>query len=291
MALQDLCTKNTYAWNNGAAEAYWPNGQTIFRHQIPFAPAAEAKLMAEYGMLPEQRKAYYQGVAQGLQHEIAVSKVLRQLNLKSVLTYTAAEKAESNGSIAMLLAADGRLTPLTQILLQGNVPAITILDIISRLAVILRDLAQYGISHGNLSLDEIYLTSDNRILLGGWRCASGPNLPPPPRYNPDTYKALTGRQAATGHSDMVDLAAIAWNLFSGQPGTIERPGMPDVAPQYATNTITAALVIGRSGDPGQLQEFRKALSAARRDLIDSGASERPISIVKRPKYFTVTQTF
>lgn len=94
MALIDLCTKENFAWSNGNIEGYWVDGLTIFRRQIPLAPAAEARLMAEYGLGPDQRKNYYQAVAKAIQHEIAVTNRLKELSVKSTLAYIAAEQAK-----------------------------------------------------------------------------------------------------------------------------------------------------------------------------------------------------
>ena len=185
MALMELCTKENFAWSNGNIEGYWVEDLTIFRRQIPLAPAAEARLMAGYGLGPDQRKDYYQTVARAIQHEIAVPNRLKELSIKNTLTYIAAEQAKSaDGALVICQSAEGRLTPLCQSILHGTVPAITILDIISRLAIILRDLSQQGISHGNLSLGGIYLTEEQRILLGGWGYASGPKIPAAPRNMP-----------------------------------------------------------------------------------------------------------
>lgn len=293
MALMELCTKENFAWSNGSIEGYWVDGLTILRRQIPLSPAVEARLMAEYGLGPDQRKDYYQTVAKAIQHEIAVTKRLKELGVKSTLTYIAVEQAKSaDGALVICQSAEGQLTPLCQSILHGSVPAITILDIVSRLAIILRDLSQQGISHGNLSLDGIYLTEEQRILLGGWGYANGPEIPAAPEYAIDAPGALWAGQGAPGSvpSDMEVLSVIAWNLFCGLPGNTLRPPMPDVAPQYAPVPITAALAIGRSGDKTKLQDFRKALSLARREILQSGEANTQIPIAKAPEYFVFSQS-
>lgn len=83
---------------------------------------------------------------------------------------------------------------------------------------------------------------------------------------------------------------IAWNLFSGLPGNTLRPPMPDVAPQYAPAPIAAAFALGRSGDKTKLQDFRKALSLARREILQSGEANALIPIAKAPEYFVVSQS-
>ena len=74
------------------------------------------------------------------------------------------------------------------------------------------------------------------------------------------------------------LAQVGWNLFSGDPFDAEQIGGKTVFPEYATETIADALLLGLSGKDEFCNSFRRKLLECRKALNQDKLADFPIPI-------------
>jgi len=268
--------------------------KSVFHFQVPLAPDKEEILFAKYGIPFENRLAVYQNLVFCIQHNIQVSSYLRNANVPSILSFSNVEQEQKDDCTHIYLESE-KVWPIREKHLKESVPRNTLVDIIYRLSLILRfntsDTKEaVGVIHRGFDLNEVFINESSKILLGGFYYASCPGMEAPPEYMPHKpanlpSKLLHGEFGSQG-TDIQTLARLAWNLFSGLP--YDAPSLQDrlVFPEFATEEILSALLIGLSGDETQCNSFRRKFSEARKQLMKSEDAEKriPIRTSKQKQY-------
>lgn len=272
----DTPTPNTpeILWRTKYAAAYTENERMVIRYRFPYSKSRESALLGAYNISPKERRDYYNTLLSMCERNIAISNYLKEAQVPSVLTFDQTyQLQEDTGIICIYCIPAVSVTPITQCLLSDDCSALTVLDIFLRLAHILRDISKTPMSPvlRYLDMDDVYLTQDNKILLGGFYYAAAEGLSPPPPYLQDAAPIITEelRAGATGDAgtDMHILARIAWNLFSGLPwDTAHTAESWNIPPRYAPTALLRTINIGLDGDAAECNSFRKRLMNCRKEL-------------------------
>lgn len=252
--------------------------------------------MERFGITAAQRKQFYENVIQCIQHQIKASALLAQQNVASCIRYYRFEQEKTeNGGTEIYLETD-YLRPLSDTLLSEATDEMEAINIAFRLATILRDLWKdpHKMTLRVLDPNELYITADSKIVLGGLHYAASPFLPEPPPFLPFVAPNIRSdvRNGVVGDcgADMYSLACMTWNLFSGNPLDAGLPERIRVFPQYATEELASTLMLGRHGDPQKTAEFRRMLNKCRTECsrrTDAPASI-PIRKQQRKEYSIIT---
>lgn len=246
----------------------------VIRYRFPYSRQREAALLGTYKLSPSDRVPYYHTLSAMVEHNLLFTEYLQQEGVPSILTFeTSYQKQEENGIIGIYGVLSEPVTPITQSIFQSDFNALTALDVFLRLAHILRDIHKTPTSPAlrHLDMDDVYLTGDNKIKLGGFFYVAAEGLNKPPAYLPDAPALVSlapsddNRKAQA--EDIKILARIAWNIFAGLPwDCCQYPVSLRVPPKYAPAQLRSVLEIGLSGDPASVNAFRKQLLQCRKDL-------------------------
>ena len=268
----------TNLWQTKYATAYRQNEKTIICYRFPHESNREAALIGKYGLLPGDRMEYYQTLSCAVERHFSIAELLHSAGVPNVISYSKTyQKKESNGAICVYAICDDAITPVTQSLLSEETKALDVLDMILRLSTtILRDVAKppLSLSLRCLDLDEVFLTGDNRILLGGFYYATSPLLSEPPPFLPEcpattppySFLESPSKIGANG-ADMQMISLIAWNLFSGLPwNTAHTSASFRIHPQHAPTSLLEVLKVGLCGKDQDCSVFRKQLLQCRKEL-------------------------
>lgn len=277
MSLSQFCTASNWVWDGTLGSAFHyerDDGQmrTVFRYDIPFPPDKEPFQLKLRKVSQSGRLAFYQHYVRCIQRQVTVSKYLSQANVNSILTYSKVEQERTEQGTTCIYLETEQVWPILQKLLVGEVPSLTILDVISRLAFILRDTAKepVGVIHRGLDLNEVYISAENKILLGGFFYASCPKLGAYPDFLPggpsNIPPSVQQGNAGSHKTDVQTLSAIAWNLFSGLPHNSVSDPYRRVSPEFSTPELTNALLLGQAGEDDICNAFRRKLSDCRKML-------------------------
>lgn len=290
----------TIQWRTKYAAAYPEDGKFIIRYRFPYSRNREAALLGAYNIAPSDRLAYYQTLSSMVERNITVSNYLKSMEVPSVLTFeNAYQKREDNGIIGIYCVASAPVTPITKAIFASDCNALTALDVFLRLAHIIRDINKTPTSPAlrYLDLDDVYLTEDNKILLGGFYYAVAEGLLEPPPYLNDSAPvvpaALAGGTSGDLGSDMQILSQIAWNIFSGIPwDTAHTEASMKIPPRYAPPQLLAILELGLKGETESFNTFRKQLLACRKELAKTSFAQQIIPIRKpfRKEYSFASDT-
>lgn len=264
--------------------------RTIIRYRLPFTVEQEQVLMQQYGIHKSNRMNYYQTLAFCVDRNVELSKMLHAARVASILSFSQVEQTRDDDGIAYILLETEDVEPITQKLLHGSVTAQTILDIIMRLSIILRDISKepHHVIHRGLDLDEVYINADQKILLGGFYYAKAnefdsfqPYLPDHPANIP--AELLRGDVGCPG-ADIQMLSRIAWNLFSGLPWNAQHSDMPLIYPEYAPEALVKVLRTGLAcKDSSECNVFRRQLMDCRKALSKSDFASKLIPIAQPDK--------
>lgn len=277
MSLSQFCTAENLVWENRYAKGFHANvsGEeihTIMRYQIPFSPDAEKIFMMKYGVEPAARKGFYQNLARCVQQQIKTAMILADSKVPSVLQIYHVEQERTSEGITNIYLETDRIWPIKEKLLKDKIDRTAAITIVARLSIILRDIAKgpHSISHRGLDIDEIFVNTEDRIILGGFYYASSPGLPAAPPYLAGKPNNLSPTHLRGEKGDAADdirtLSCIAWNLFSGVPMEAQLPEYLNVFPQYATEDLANALLFGRCAKAGDSVQFRKLISDCRKRI-------------------------
>ncbi len=261
-------------WRTKYAAAYMENGSMVIRYRFPFSRQREAELLGAHGLAPEERLPYYEKLSLMVERSFAFAEYLEKEAVPSVLKITSSyQKKEDNDVICMYCTLPAPVTPLSQAIFSADYNALTALDVFLRLAHILRDINKTPTSPvlRYMDMDDVYLTEENKILLGGFYYYSAEGKNAPPAFLPDAAMCLpesirSGGLGSTG-TDMQTLCMIAWNVFSGLPWDCQHtPASLKIPPKYAPEPLLRTLELGLQGDSTACTAFRKQLMACRKEL-------------------------
>lgn len=277
MSLKDYCQEENLVWTNLYAKAFRADisdeiTHTVIRYQIPFDTDTEMIFLERFQMAPSRRVQLYQNLVKCIQQEVKASTLLAQSGVLSILQFFNVEQEREPDGISYIYLETEEIWPIRQKLLVGEVDRTTAINVITRLSIILRDIAKepHQIVMRGFDINEVYVNKEDRILLGGFYYAASPALPPPPDYLPGHPLNLTEAvlQGATGTpgSDMYALACLAWNLFSSIPMDAQLPAHIRVYPQYGSEELAEVLLLGREGRDEDLATFRRRLGDCRKRI-------------------------
>lgn len=261
-------------WRTKYASAYIENEHMVIRYRFPFSRQREADLLGAYALAPKDRLPYYKRLSTMIERNFEFTNYLASQNVPSILQFESTyQKQEENGIICLYGLVSSPVTPLSHAIFSAEYNALTATDVLLRLAHILRDINKTPISPvlRYLDMDDVYLTEENKILLGGFYYFSAEGMDPPPMFLPDAALVMPAdiQDGSFGNagSDMQTLSMIAWNIFSGLPWNCQHtPSSRMVPPKYAPDALRRVLELGLEGDPANCNAFRKQLMACRKEL-------------------------
>lgn len=294
MSLADFCIPQNLAWREISCSAYHYLKETlsgnvektVFHYQIPFSKQDEAVYLAKYGLDNSERMGFYQNLVRCIQRNVDAVDYLRSHEVSSILTFSEVEQVrDENGVFHFYLESDRVYPILHQQLGSTEISAITAIDIIYRLSLIFRDINKYGMIHRGLDLQKVYLTADNKILLGGFYYASFPGTNTLTDYMPHTppYLPKTLRNGGVGSqsSDIQSLSVFAWNLFSGGAYDLGFDPTYLVRPEYAPQQIVDTLLLGIRCRDSECNAFRRQWLNARKEVSKTAFAEQKLPLPKQ----------
>lgn len=298
MKLHQLITPESKKWNHRYGNAYsvcnnsgkW---QTVFEYCIPFPKAFETEFCYRNNICPSDKTSFYQRLAYAVQNHFNVSQSLHQNAVQSILTISTTQTLKEDGITKIYLASEP-VVPITQELLCGKIYALTAINIILRLATVIRDLSKMEkpIFYRGFDINEVFLNEENKILLGGF-FYSGTDDSSTPAYLHDCPDCVLRafNPALNGTSqDIRILSGITWGIFAGMPpGTMPPPG-PLIYPRYAPEDLAQVIAYGWSGT-ADIFTFRRRLLEVRKKLAKGEIPNNEIPLMTKYKSrFTATET-
>lgn len=277
MQFRDVCIESNLAWESNLGKVYHYTDEdgsvkTVFRYQIPFSPDTEAAFLRHYNIPASARMQFYQNLVRCIQRQVNVSTRLASLSVPSILTYSRVEQERGENDAVIIYLETEQVWPITDRLLGSDCSYLTLLDITSRLALILRDIyrSNAAVIHRGLDLREVYINSSNRILLGGFFYAHCNGLGSFPDYLPCNpphvpYSLLHG-DPGSHKTDIQTLSLSVWNLFSGIPYNAEWATKRMPVPEYAQSNLVDALILGIAGEDDVCNLYRRKLSEHRKQI-------------------------
>lgn len=273
-------------WSDFFADAFSVQAEeetakTLFRYQIPFPEEKEAIYFAKCGVPESKRKDYYKNMLGCVQRHIAICQHLKEQGVSSIL-YPEQITQEKAGNSNYIFIQTQSVRPILPALFGGaQIGILTLLDVFIRLSVVARDLSQAGVSHRGFRLDEVYLTPDERIVVGGLYYATGPKqasiIPYMPGQSRPLPKELLSGQGSQA-LDMRTLAMILYNLGVGVPWDTQWPKQSRIAPSLMPKEVIPVIQFGLNCKEEECNAFRRKLLDCRKAIskTDSGHWQIPI---------------
>ena len=291
MHLRDVCIEKNFAWEDRFGKVYQytdENGapKSVFRYQIPFSPDKEASFLSQYHIPVNERMQFYQTLVRCIQRQVSVSNLLSSFEIPSILTYSKVEQERDADNVVSIFLETEQVWPIMDYLLKEQCPYLTILDVISRLSIILRDIgkAPANVVHRGLDLGEVYINAQSRILLGGFFYAQCDSLGPYPNYlpclPPHVPQALLAGGTGAHKTDIQTLSFLAWNLFSGIPYDAVWATKRLPVPEFAQSDLVDTLLIGLAGEDEVCNLFRRRLNEHRKQILKTEVYSTAIPVRK-----------
>lgn len=296
--LSTICKQGVPAWHNKYADVFFfiddaGNEKTVFRYTIPFVPEQDAILQFKYKMTSDARIRFYQGIVQGIQRHIAVTNILRSNRVPSILPCEGVEQ-ETDGDTGRncIFIQTEAVKPILSELFQDEINILTLLDVFIRLTIIVRDIGKspWSVSHRGISMDEVYVNAEGKILVSGFFYAVTSELAQQIPYPPDRPghlppQLLNGKNAGTG-ADMQTVARLLYNFLSGLPWETQWPETPKVAPAYVPEELAHIVKFGMSCTDTQCNRFRRLLLNYRKKV-----SKTPLATLMIPVHKPFSKQF
>lgn len=292
MALSDMCAQCSPAWRNQYADAFMvkdDSGQnkTVFRFAVPYNEENDAILQKRFHLAAETRRQYYQSLVQGIQRSIKITNALKIENVPSILCYEVVEQENNSKSGQNFIYIQTQaVRPIMQVLFDGDIGILTLLDIFIRLSIIVRDIGKepWSVSHRGISMDEIYVNQENKILLGGFYYSCSAELMQPMPYLPDAPKHfpqdLVQGGAGDRGTDIQTLCLLLYNILSGLPWDTEWANIPRVAPAFAADGLERILIDGMTCTDADCNYFRRRLLNYRKDISRTALASTTVPVVR-----------
>ena len=289
--LEKYCSDSNLSWRSKYYDAFTYTDKqeikhTILRYQIPYPKLREQELFLKYPTLEQDKTFYYQRLAHAVQNQFNASRYLSKQEISSILTFDQVEKTQKD-CVTTIFFSTPPIRPIRH-LLKDETDTLQAVTILMRLATILRDLNQLEppVSLRGFDIDEIYVTDDDRYLLGGLYYTVWDDSSQAPIYLPERPNNLprTHQMGRIGESydDVYTLAALAWSIFAGCPIGSELPPLL-VYPMYAPEEVAQAITIGLSGEPDALVQFRKRLVQCRKKLVTGEIENKTFPLIDKYK--------
>lgn len=295
--LLSCCKSENLAWKNGFSNGYHISdgnnrSKTVIDYPIPLPKDIEDTVCTRYNIAPDQRKNFYQSWLECIQREIAAANYLKSAGVKSILTFTKVEQEQDENKIAhVLMETEDKIWPVVGRLFSDTISAMSLIDVTLRLALVLRDINKDPVNmvHRGVDLNEVYINSEDKILLGGFFYADIPGkssseIPYLPCASANFMHSYSKEDEIGQNSDIKALSIIAWNLFSGNPHDAHLSLERLVKPEYAPTELADILVTGIMGlaDNTQCNVFRRSLLNCRKMLNKTDYVNTQIPIRHQP---------
>lgn len=252
----------------------------IIQYRFPYTREKEAMLLGTYDLAPSMRLSYYQTLSAMAERNIIIADYLKKQEVPSILTFETVYQQPEDATICINAVPDEPVEPITASLFSKDCNALTALNVFLRLAHILRDINKTPTSPvlRYLDMDDVYLTQDNKIKLGGFFYAAAEGLSSPPAFLPDAAPVVPEsiRSGDTGSlgTDMQTLSMIAWNIFSGLPWDCKHTAISSrILPAYAPPVLLKTLELGLTGKSDNFTAFRKQLLQCQKELSKTDFAE------------------
>lgn len=292
MQLAERCVQSNLAWKTDLYAAYhFENAnsakRTVFHYQLPLPPEEEKHFLARTGILPKDRMDFYQQLAMCVQRNLDISSYLKQAGVTSTLAFSNAEQeTDENGVAHIYLESQNVLPVLSHFLYGSSANAITIMDLVYRVAIIFRDIAKHGVTYRGFDLNEVFINDEGKFLLGGFYYADCTEVERYTDYLPNRSMnlpdALLRGETGTQMIDIQSLCMSAWNLFSGIPHDAKMMPGRLVFPEYATEEIAQLLVSGMSAATVKdCNQFRRNWLNLRKQLGETDFSQAVVPLRKQ----------
>lgn len=287
MKLQDLKIEKN-AWRHKFGNTYsgrTESGElkcTVFEYCIPLPTHREKELELRYGV--QNLSQYYLNLAVAVQHQYTIANDLEAANVQSVLRYLDYQTSK-NGELTKILLATAPVVPLLGSTITDNLTVRTAIEVTMRLATILRDFRNLDapVIHRGLNPDEIYVTQDSKILLGGFLYSATPKQKQIPDYLPQKPANLTPVLKAGGvgtqGDDLYSLTAFLWSLLTNSPVGMELPH-PVTIPANTPLAIQELIAYGLSGN-AEIMAYRKRLTEIRKMLVQGSLQDAPLTVCRK----------
>ena len=287
--LEKFCIPSNLSWRSKYFDAFTceiPKDQrrTILRYQIPFDKKKEQELILRHPNIANDRTLYYQRLAGAVQNQYSASRYLSKQEISSILTFEKVERIKKDGLTTIFMSTQP-IRPIRQ-MLKDETDTLQMVTLLMRLATILRDLNQLEppVAHRGFDIDEIFVTEDDHYLLGGlYYTVWDDNSQAPPYLDEHPHNLPRVHQMGRigeSYDDVYTLAALGWSIFAGCPIGSELPPML-VYPMYAPEPVAQAIMIGLSGEPDALSQFRKSLVMCRRKLVKGEIENKTFPLIDK----------
>ena len=190
-----------------------------FEYRIPFASEIETAVMTMYGVPPEGRRQFYQSVAYCISQQVKAADYLSRMGVPGILKYDKVFQEKNDDGMTVITLETEPVLPFTALYQGGAVSKLYMLDLVSRLSVITRDMHRevVGVSHRGPDMNEVYISQEGKVLLGGFYYSSLPGSARIPAYlnvrPPHLAAEWLAGNAGDQASDMNALAKI-WGRCS-----------------------------------------------------------------------------
>lgn len=288
MELSELCTQETRnGWRHKYGNTYNSvdiDGEniTIFEYCIPLPEHREAEVKLRYNLTDDDMPSYYRNLAIAVQHQFDSAKYLAENQVQSVISYKSVQTVKQ-GRLTKIFLATQEVTPLLDSpLFTDSINTITALEVILRLATTLRDFGKLSMPflHRGIDVEELYMTRENKILLGGFFYSSWGNNEPPaylPQHPANIPHELLEGEIGTAECDLYMLSSIMWSVFAHCPLGVELP-TPLVMPAYASDKIMDIISYGLFQGK-DIMVFRKMLLDCRKKILKEEIENPDIPLV------------
>lgn len=279
--LLEHCKAENLVWSSEIGKGYHYTNEdgevkTIFDYQFPFPKETQVSFCAKYNIPMDRRIAFYQSFMECIKRETEVSDHLKNAKVNSILTFSRVEQVQDESKNVHFLLESEQVWPVMDKLFADAIPALSVIDVINRLCVVLRDISRetVGVIHRGLDFRKVYINAESKILMSGFFYSHFPGgsdvgnldyLPCCPSNLTETYLK---REVGSQSEDFRMLAIAAWNILSGLPFDAQISKYRLVKPEYATEELADILLTGINGleDDSQCNAFRRNLMDCRKAL-------------------------
>lgn len=259
-AYREICANSAPIYNGLACQRYAFKAtldgveKTLCLHHyqlpIPYSDRAGLQRILQISDMD----AFSSQFADGVNRNVSVSSHLNRDGVASIVKYY--QRLEDTESNSLFLVSDS-YTPLADFFAKHTPTVNDVMDIGCRLLVILRDCAEKGFVHNNVTASSVLVGDDGKYYLGGFQYASkigeeAPHKLPTDILPFDGYLTLTGREY-----DTYCVASLVWDLLGG--GVAHYCAGVRIPPASVPKDLLRCLCIGLRGNTADLNYFRHEL--------------------------------
>ena len=229
-------------------------------------PLPEEKLSAAaemFGLEEDDQDTFSAWFLSRIQNHVRTMLYLKENNVNNMVELWHADLFENEGAKHIYVMTPPYETYAET--LEGKSLSVSELyGALVRISSLIRDIGAVGLSHGDISLSSLYITEEDKIVLGDFYYTAPLNSAP----NPDRYKfilpphvreedAVSGEVKA--NADLQGLCSLMWTMVNEIPADIRTPYRTTL--QKAPEDLSALLFATLGNEEAQLDSFRKSASS------------------------------